>query len=311
MKFDKNTIDFFSSVLRYNLGNYINLYSVFVSDFQKQIENYYKSIEDLPNIDAFDFMISLIKESSKIDDLIKLNKKSFNKINHWEFVEFLDDIKGNLETVQNSAKWLGSSKLKNNYRTISIQSNYILNQNETLENIIENNFGGDFQNDWIDLSLKNNLLEQDYSVDGGNNVEISQPVSYSSKLFIKTVIDSLQGDKLYGLDISKKITFENNDLKVESYKNTLKQSVLILSMVKKGDVPEFPYFGVDADLGIGSNVGQLIFSSVVRQMTMVFATDDTLTDFNVIDVFYKNTDLNIEYSVNTFNNKQLKSKITI
>lgn len=311
MKFDKNTIDFFSSTLRYNLSTYIDLYSVFISDYQKKIENYYKSIQDLPDVDAFDFLFSLIKEASKIDDLIKMNKNSFKKINHWDFVEFLDDIKYSLDTVQNTAKWVGSNKSKNNWRTISIQSNHILNQNQTLENLVEDNFGGDAQNDWVDLSLRNNLLERDYSVYGGNNIEISKNISSSPKLYIKTVIDSLIGDTLYGLDISKKLSFEDGDLKVESYFDTLKQSVLILSGIKRGDVPEFPFFGIDADLGVGSNVGQLVYSSVIRQLTTVFASDDTITDFSVTDAFYENTNLFIEYSVNTFRNKTIKSKAII
>lgn len=311
MKFDKDTVVFFSSVLRYNVGTYINLYSIFVSDYQKRIENYYKSLEDLPDVDAFDFMFSMIKEANKIDDLIKMNKNTFNKINHWEFVEFLDEIRCNLDTVQNTSKWVGSNRSKNNWRTISIQSNYMLNQNQTLEKVVENNFGGDSQNDWIDLSMRNNLLEQDYSVDGGNLLEISKSLSSFPLLNIKTVVDSLVGERLYGLDVSKKITFENQDLKVENYNDTLKQSVLILSGIKRGDVPEFPYFGVDANLGIGSNVGQLIFSSIVRQLTTVFASDDTITDFNVIDIYYEETNLVIEYAVDTFYNKSIKSKVTI
>ena len=311
MKFDKNTIDYFSTSLRYNINTYVDLYSLFISDYQKKIENYYKFKDTIPDIEAFDFLYSLIDEANKIDDLIKINKKYFNKINHWEFVSFLDDIKNNLNTIQNTAKWVGSNKTKNNWRNITIQNNYVLSQHETLENVVEDNFGGDIQNDWMDLSLRNNLLERDYTIDGGNELQISKSISSNPKFFIKTVVDSLIGEKLYGLDIYKKISYEDDDLKTLSPKETIKQSINILANLRKGDVPEFPKFGVDANLGVGSDVGQLIYSSIVRQMITVFSSDDTLIDFNVLDVSYDNTNLVIDYAVDTFYNNTIKSKITI
>jgi hypothetical protein len=311
MKFDKETVQYFSESLRYNISTYIDLYSTFISEYQKKIENYFKFSDEDADVEAFDFLDSMIEEATKIDDLIKINKKRFNKINHWEFVCFLDDIRNNLNTIQNTSKWIGSNKSKNNSRSITIQTNHILLQNESLESVAKDNSMVDFQNDWVNISLQNNILEQDYDTNGGNNLEISKDISSIKKFSINSVVDSLIGYRMYGMDIDKNITFENEDLKVKSFTETIKQSVLILSALRKGDVPEFPSFGIDADLSVGNTVGKLIYSSIIRQLITVFSSDDTLSDFNVTSIDYQNSDLIIEFSINTFNNKTLTNKITI
>lgn len=311
MKFDKETVEYFSTSIRYNLSTYIDLYSLFVSEYQKKIENFFKFEDTNADVEAFDFLNSLIEESSKIDDLIKINKKYFYRIDHWEFVTFLDEIKNSLDTVDNTAKWTGSNRTKNNWRSISIQSNHVLNQHETLEEVVENNYGGDYQNEWMKLSIENNLFEKDYTADGGNNLLITQNLNISPKYFIKSVVDSLINERLYGLDINRRITFSDDDLLVATYTETVKQSILILGSLKRNDIPEYPMLGVDPNLGVGSNVGMLIYSSIARQLEDTFSSDDTLTNFNVIDISYENTDLTVEYSIDTFFNNTIKSKTTV
>lgn len=311
MKFDKDTVEYFSASIRYNLLTYIDLYSLFVSDYQKKIENYFKFENARAEVEAFDFLSSLIEEASKIDDLIKINKKSFNRIDHWEFVSFLDDIKNTLDTIDNTAKWTGSNKTRNNWRSISIQSNHTLNQHETLEDVVDNNYGGDYQNDWTKLSIENNLYEKDYSVEGGNNLLITQNINNSPKYFVTSVVDSLINENLYGLDLNRKITFQNDDLLVANYNETVRQSVTILAGLKRGDIPEYPMLGIDPQLGIGNNVGMLVYSSITRQLEDTFSSDDTLANFNIIDISYENTNLTIDYSIDTFFNNTIKSKITV
>lgn len=311
MDFNKETVEYFSTSIRYNLSTYIDLYSLFISEYQKRIENFFKFEDTNADVEAFDFLNSLIEEASKIDDLIKMNKKYFYRIDHWEFVAFLDEIKNSLDTVDNTAKWTGSNKTKNNWRSISIQSNHVLNQHETLEEVVEDNYGGDYQNDWMKLSIENNLFEKDYTAEGGNNLLITQNVSISPKYFIRSVVDSLINERLYGLDLNRRITFSDDDLLVATYTETVKQSILILGELKRSDIPEYPMLGVDPNLGVGSNVGMLIYSSITRQLEDTFASDDTLTNFNVIDISYENTDLTVEYSIDTFFNNTIKSKITV
>ena len=310
--FNKDTIEYFSSVIRYNISTYIDLYSIFVSNYQKNIENFYKFQDDEYDSDSFDFLKTMLDESNKIEDLIKINKNSLNRIDFWNLTEFLEEIKTSLETVNNAGKWLRSSKTKNNSNSSSIIFNSIIKQNETLEDIAEYQLDGYNQDRWIDISLDNSLLEKDYTINGGNDIQIRRKIDNQAiKLSLNSVVDNLIGEKLYGLDINKKINFKDDDLEVLSHKETIIQSVLILSKLKRKQIPEFPNIGVDEKITTGNNVGSLIYSSIIRQLKSVFLTDDTLTDFSVDDIFYDNTDLVVKYTVNTFFNKSITSEIRI
>jgi len=314
LNFNRKTVDYFSMVTRYDVSTYLELYSIFIQSNQPQILAYYRDRDTAPDATSFDFMEKLITESIKLDNLIKMHKNAFDKIDHWELLIMLEEVRDKLETVKNTSKWIGSSKAKNSWHSTSISSSHVLEQNETLEDISLdlNGRGGDNQNDWAQIAMENDLLETDYTVDGGNKIQLTKGISTSPNFFIKSVIDTLYNQTMYGLDLSRKITFENNDIKVLNYNDTVLQAVEILILLKKGDVPEFPNFGIDADLGVGGNAGQLFHSAIVRQLRAVFSTDDTLRNFNVLKAEYKEGDLHIDYSVNTMYNLTVSStsKIT-
>lgn len=314
LNFNRNTVDYFSMVTRYDVSTYLELYSIFMQSNQPQILSYFRDRNVTPDATSFDFMEKLIHEAIKLDNLIKMHKNAFSRVDHWELVIMLEEMRDKLETVKNTSKWIGSSKAKNSWHSTSIQSSHVLQQNETLENISLdlNGRSGDNQNDWVEIAMENDLLESDYSVDGGNRLQLSKGISSSPNYFIKSVIATLVNQTMYGLDIDRKITFENDDIKVLNYNDTVLQAVNILILLKKGDVPEFPNFGIDADLGVGGNAGQLYHSAIVRQLKAVFSTDDSLRNFNVLKAVYEGGDLKIDYSVNTMYNLTVSStqKIT-
>lgn len=314
LNFNRNTVDYFSMVTRYDVSTYLELYSIFIQSNQPQILQYYRERNANPDVTSFDFMEKLINEAIKLDNLIKIHKNAFGKVDHWELLVMLEEMRDKLETVKNTSKWIGSSKAKNSWHSTSIQSSHVLRQNETLEGVSLDLNGkqGNNQDDWVDIAMENDLLENDYSVDGGNRIQLSKGVATSPNYFIRSVIDTLVDQTMYGLDIDRKITFENDDMKVLGHNDTVKQSIDILILLKKGDVPEFPNFGIDADLSVGGNAGQLFHSAIVRQLAAVFSTDDSLRNFNVIRALYENGDLHIDYSVNTMYNLTVSStqKIT-
>lgn len=309
LNFNRNTVDYFSMVMRYDVSTYLELYSIFIQSNQPQILQYYRERNTNPDVTSFDFMEKLIIEAIKLDNLIKMHKNAFDKIDHWELVTMLEDMRDKLETIKNTSKWIGSSKAKNSWHSTSIQSSHVLKQNETLEGVSLDLNGeqGNNQDDWVEIAMENDLLESDYSVDGGNKIQLSKGIATKPNYFIRSVIDTLVNQTMYGLDIDRKMTFENEDIKVLSYNNTVKQSIDILILLKKGDVPEFPNFGIDADLSVGGTAGQLFHSTIVRQLATVFSTDDSLRNFNVLKAQYKEGDLHIDYSVNTMYNLSVSS----
>jgi hypothetical protein len=311
LNFNTNTRDLFSQITRYNISTYLDLYSIFIKENQPKILSYYRDAEVDPDSDSFDFLSRLIAESVKIDNLIKHHANSLQTIDQWELVVFLEDIRGKFETILNTSKWVGSSKTKNSWNSTSIQTQLVLSQNETLENVSQS-ISGEFndKNDWVRIALENDLSESDYSIEGGTEIQLTKKIASSPNFFLQSVIDSLIGERMYGLDACRKITFENDDIKVMGYKETVKQSIDILILLKKGDIPEFPNLGMNPGL-IGGNVGQLYYSSITRQLSTVFDSDDSLRNFTVTDVEYENTNMHLRYSVDTMYNLSINSTTKI
>jgi hypothetical protein len=73
-----------------------------------------------------------------------------------------------------------------------------------------------------------------------------------------------------------------------------------LITLKKGDVPEFPKFGIDANLGVGSNQNIFQYKQLMMQLKEVFLSDDSLVNFNVKNYVYVDGDVFITYNVGTF-----------
>lgn len=303
LQFTKNTTNRFSVGLCYNIDVYLDLYSYFLENNQPRILEYFQEENVDPDVDSFDMLQKLIKEATKINDILKIQKNKFNKIDDWSLMEYLEDIRINLETIDNTSKYTRSSKNKNSWRSQSIQIEYFIDQNETLEDVQIENYGTlDFHNKWIDIALQNNLSEMDYTPDGGKLINLQKNVQTNKNFYLESIVDNLQGEKLYGLDIYQKLTFLNNDVLVLSHKDTVLQSINTLILLKKGDIPEFPNFGVDSELTVGTNINIFNYFLLIKQLEEVFSTDDSLVDFAVMNYSYLDGDLYLNYNIGTFYN---------
>ena len=243
----------------------------------------------------------MIQESDKINALLKVHSNSFQKIDDWNLLEFIEGIRIKLQTVNNLSKWTRSSLTQNSWSSPAIQTNYQLKRFQNLEDVTlgilnDNNN----QNDWSGLAVENNLFESDYSIQGGSVIEITQPLGTSPNLFLNSIVDNLSGEKLYGIDFNNQINWINNDLAILSYIDTVKQATITLVTIKKGDVPEFYDMGVDSSLLTGNDVGSLSYVSLIRQLTQLFATDDSLRNFQVNSFSYKGGVSYVDFSIDTF-----------
>ena len=308
-EFDLTTVGRFSSILRYNLEIYLNLYGVFVKKNYPLIYNYFTKPGFTADAASFDFLTAMLQESDKLNSLVAIHGNSFQKVDDWNLLDFIEEIRTKLQTIANLSKWTRSALTQNSWSSAAVQGNYQLKQNQTLEDITlailnDNNN----QNDWSGLAVENNLFESDYSINGGAILEITQPLGSSPNLFLKSIVDNLSGDRLYGLDFNNKMNWVNNDLALLSYIDTVKQTCNTLITLKIGDVPEFYNFGVDMGLLAGNNLGSLSYVSIIRQLNNVFASDDSLRSFKVNQFLYKNGASFVDYSVDTFFDLTYNSK---
>lgn len=310
--FDLNTIDRFSYYLRYNIQTFMELYSYFVQNNLQAIIAFYSDSVANADKESFDFLADLLTESAKVKTLIRLNKNSFGHTDDWELLDFLQTIDIKLQTFNNSAKWLRSSKTQNSWQGNSIQTQLTLSDQQTLEQVSEQIYGSKTsQDDWMRIAVENDLAETDYGSKSNTQVSVTKKNASSPNYSLTSVLDNLINQKLYGIDINRKLSFANNDLVVLTYNDTVGQSAEILISLKKGDMPEFSSIGVDASLAVGVSYGSLKISSIARQLQEVFATDDSLRNFQITNVSYSNGALTISYQVNTFYNLVYNSSTSI
>ena len=306
----KITIQKFSQKIGYDISMYIDLYSYFIQNAQPNITRYFLEPDNEPSVDSFDYLDKMITESIKIDNLIKINKNRFDNIEYWDTLDLLEDIKISLLTCSKTSKYTRSSKTQNSWRSTGIVTEHVMSSNETIEQITFNELSSEDSNiEWQELAIQNQMSEIDYTTEGGKVLTIHKGIKYGKLLYLNSIIDNLFGEKLYGLDLHKKLTFVNDDFNILSYNDTFIQSVSILALLSKGDIPEFQNLGRSRKLAVGSNINVFEFGLLIRQMEDSFATDDSLVNFNVNEFYYSEGDLFIEYQVDSFYNLTYKNTI--
>ena len=169
---------------------------------------------------------------------------------------------------------------------------------QTMESISQNILQDlDSDDDWTKIAIQNDLKEVDWDIDGGTKLTLFREKFIQN--FVTSVIDNMVGENIYGLDIQKKFEFLDDDLKVLNYKDTVFQTVNILANLKKGDIPEFKSLGVNAGLYVGSNIANLAYGSIVREITKTFASDDLFINFQIKEIKLKEDSFFINFQVET------------
>lgn len=297
----QETIDRFSNLTKYDLSGFLVNVSQFFRVHNQNIISFYRGNVNEPNKVSFNLMNSLVDESVKILELFQAKKELFRTVSDWELLENVEDIKIQLNTSQNLSKYLRSTRSKSSYNT-SLDYKYITKPKETLESISRNILSSqDADNTWNDIAFHNDLMEDQYGSEGNRSINL--PVPFIQGIFVESIIDNPQGEKLYGIDIKKKISFVGGDISTLTYKDTARQSLEITINTQKGTVPEYSFLGVDPNLVVGGNRNTFRFPTINRQLTQLFTTDDSFTQFIVKKISFNQDTVNLDYSVGTLYNQ--------
>lgn len=294
---DTDTLDNFQTKIRdLNIGKYLEDYSNFYKNSFPILVNFYSGNIDKINISIFQNLKNLIDRSIEISNEVKLHNFKFNNYRDFEMIDYLEDIKANLIVMTKTSKFLRSSRTNSSYNS-SVEFNHTLETYETLEEVSGKiKDSQNFDNDWVDIAIRNNLSELDYTIQGGNLLILSIDKKFK-RVEITAVVDNIFGERALGIDFNRKITFDNDDLLVLSYKNTAVQSVKILSSIRRGDIPEFRSIGITGF--VGGTVNSIALSSIIRQLNEVFSTDDTLDNFKITNLKIVGDSIFQTFEVNT------------
>lgn len=303
------SIDKFQSVTGFKLNEYLLRVDYFFKNQYESIYGWYEGSLKKPNSDAFKALNILLSTSSEISQLFYKNRNTFSDFSFWDLLSNLEEIQNKLQTTSNLSKILRSTRTKNNFSN-TISTEYTTKKYETLETVSRKILGDDSYDDkWVDIAIQNELSEGDYDTEGGQSLTLS--TDYIPSQYIESIVDNPIGEKMYGKDINRKITFSNDDIETLSYKETVLQSLDIFLELRKGTVPENMNIGFDESLIVGSNRGVFQFSKLQQQMLNIFNTDDSFSYFKINTFNFIEDGVFIEFETNTILNETLNKNLTL
>jgi len=290
-----SAISYYKTVTGYDLSNLLSKYESFIQlDYSKILGYYTNKQSYIPNI-AFKNLDYLIVEFEKVSNLFELNNSQFSSLNYWNLFEIVEDISLNLARIKVTDKFARSSKGRVGFFTSSTKQ-VIQKQNQSLENIANSLGYNNSDDDWQTIATSNKVIEEDYTNEGGLSLQVEPQNSES--ISVKVVVNSnLQGKELYGKDLNKKLTIIDDDLDVFTGDDTIEQSIYIYTELKKGGNPEFPNDGIDGSITSGSNINSFRFPTIARQLSEVFAKDDTFLGLEVTNTFIEEDNSFIEFNI--------------
>jgi len=273
----REVFDSFNRITGYNLQAFFQRFTNFISIYSGNIINYYDG--GLLNNESFNELETLLKESKKISPLFEQYGQNLIFLGYWELLDKFTEIQTSLYTFDNMSKWMRSSRLNRFDSNVKVDRK--IRQGETIELIAEESGYNNPQEDWKELSINNQLIEEEYTPDGGKIISIT--FQNNATFDIDNIIDSLLGENILGKDIKTRINFVNNDLETVEFEDAIKQTLNTILGTVKGSIPEFKDDGVDNDM-VGSNVNTIQYPSMFRNMLGMFQKDGRWTEISLLDL---------------------------
>jgi len=191
----------------------------------------------------------------------------------------------------------------------AFQTDVTMSNQDTPESIV----GADRLNaddEWVEVFLNNKISEVDYRASvGGQYVKFGS--INNENVFLASVVDNLEGNKVYGKDIDNNFQFLNDDISVLTPEKTIVQAADVLLDLMKGDIPEFPQLGKTPDVAVGTNIGLINIVFLKSDIAEVFSSDDTFTNILITDVKTKGDSLFVSVSIESFRNKLIEKDLKL
>lgn len=210
----------------------------------------------------------------------------------WELQEYCQDLNDVLEKITKLPKYYRTSKTVRGYQPyIQVKSN--IGGLKTVQDLAQEiNSEGVSE---ISLIIDNDLQEKDWNIDELSS--ITAFVNNQTDVVVETILEQPIGNQIYGKDINRKITLENNDLAVKKYEDNVEQKCDILLSLERGNIPEMPNFGKNRLQG--TNMSDYNYTELVKDLQSVFLQNDLFEDIEISDIEYKQGDIFVNCTIKT------------
>lgn len=277
----------------------------FINEGYPSILSYYEG-GDLP-ADSFKVLDDLLVRAESIDAAFFNFSDQMKTLDMWDLLDTFEDSWGQLLTINNTSKWMRSSRVGRYDGKFYLERT--LKDFENFEQVASSVGSNDPQNDWEEIAVSNFIIEEDYSPrSGGPIFKIS--LSSSANFGIQTVVDSLVGERILGKDVDKRFYFANNDLAIVEYKDAINQTIDTIMNTLKGDIPEFPEDGISNEF-IGTNVSAIQYPTLFRNLSTMFAKDDRFIEVNLLSLSRKDDYIIMKIKIKTINSDSYITNISV
>lgn len=257
----------------------------FFDNYHQDIVSYYTDYNTTYPTDAFNYYSSISQRLDIILSKISLYKENFETTDIWKIMEELDDFRIKLDAIESYPRLYRVNFIKKQNQDTEGSETHVLATHETLESLAR-----DYNQNIDDLVILNNLREEDYTDKGGTKIILKNSISSAINNIEdeETVFDILIGKNVLGKDLPNyfEIDEESEDLTIMSPEKTFLQSTQNLFQLKKGEIPEYPDLGVAKDIftEVAQSDVSYTFPIMLRQLISSLATDDTILNFEIIDI---------------------------
>lgn len=300
----EDIIEQFFLLTKKDLTLFLNRVKGFLENDYQGISNFFSGRQkEVPEFFFKNFTF-LKEELEVIFELFRSNSTLMKDSRWWELLEVIEEIDNRFKTLENINRWSRSSATNFSYSP-TVQLDYTLLENQTLEGVAKSILERkDFQDSWFDVASQNSLDEEDYTGEGGEEIKLQLDRNLNLNITVNSVVDTLIEKSIYGKDLHKKLRWVEDingfgDLEVLGYDATISQTVDILINLKKNDHPDYPNLGLQTNVTVGGNRASLNFPIIVRQLSEVFNSDDSLKNFQIKTLDIKEDNLSIDYQVLT------------
>ena len=282
----------FENVTKFELLKYFEDYRDFMQNDYSYVSSYYKG--ETSSVDSNHIVnLNSLRSRSKVllQQFINFSNKLSN-CGQWELQEYCQDLNDTLEKITKLSKYNRTSKSKRGYQPY-IQTQADIGGMKTIQDLAQE-IDSEGINE-ISLIIDNDLSENDWEIDKLSS--ITAFINNQTDIVVESILEEPIGNKVYGKDISRKVTFNDNDLLVKKYEDNVEQKCNILLELNRGDIPELPNFG--KNMLQGSNVANYNYAELVKDLQSVFLQNDLFESIEVTEVSFVQSDLYVTCSIRT------------
>ena len=299
----------FQEVTKYPLIDFLTQYRDFMLNSYPEIDRYFSG--EVSSIDNSHLIAlkNLTTECNNCMSQFKNFANKFDKCGYWELMEYIGNLEDTIEKINKLPKFRRTSATKRGYQPV-IQVSTSVGGFRTMEDVANNvkNLNKDNFN-WVELMLNNDLNESDWEIDELTPLNVF--INNTIDVVVTTILDQPIGERIYGKDINRKVTFVDNDLDIKVWKDNIEQKCDILMSLKRGDVPENMLFGQNSELTIGVTAKNFSYPELVKNLQNTFLQNDLFQYVEVTKFKFENGSMYMYCDIKTKYDYKTERKIVV